>query len=102
MPNGNPGGALQKAARVLAAADGVAHVAFFSLFVWRVVSGSGFRLVQGTFALLAILGFIATTAGSLLVKHGGKTKAGRLGVWLIATSTALAGLLLVVASWTGD
>jgi len=102
MPIGKPGGALEKAARVLAAADGVAHVAFFSLFVWRVIAGSGFRVVQGAFALLAGLGVAGGFVGSLLVKHGGKTKAGKIGLWLIATSTALAGVLLVVASWTGD
>ena len=87
---------------MLATADGVAHLAFFSLFSWRVVSGSGFRIVQGVFALLALLGFGGGVVGSLLIKHGGKTKAGKVGLWLVASSTGLAAVLLVLANLTGD
>lgn len=103
MPFGrNPGGgALQRAARVLATADSVAHAAFFSMFVWRTIAGSGLRVVQGVCALLAGIGFAAGVVGSMLVKHGGRTKVRTLGLYGIALSTALAGVLLVVANWTG-
>lgn len=87
---------------MLATADGVAHLAFFTLFSWRVVAGSGFRIVQGVFAFLALLGFGGGALGALLIKHGGKTKAGKMGLWLVASSTGLAGVLLVLANLTGD
>ena len=102
MPFGrSPGGPLQNAARVLATADGVAHAAFFSLFAYRTVAGSGLRLVQGVCALLAGLGFVAGVVGSMLVKHGGRTRVRTFGLYAIALSTALAGVLLVMANFTG-
>ncbi|WP_394828676.1 hypothetical protein [Pendulispora albinea] len=103
MAFGNsPGGGLQRAARVLATADAVAHAALFTLFVWRTITGSGFRLVQSIFALLAGLGFGAGFVGSMLIRYGGRTKARTLGLYCIAASTALAGALLVMANWSGD
>ncbi|WP_394850471.1 hypothetical protein LZC95_23815 [Pendulispora brunnea] len=102
MAFGNPGGGLQRAARVLATADGVAHAALFALFMWRTVAGSGFRAVQGLFALLAGLGFVLGVVGSMLIRYGGRTKIRSLGLYCVAASTALAGGLLVMANWTGD
>ena len=43
----------------------------------------------------------AGTLGWLLVRYGGKTKAGMLGFWGVALSTALAAVLLFFASWMG-
>lgn len=102
MAFGKPSGALQKAAQALATADGVAHIAFFSMFAWRVVSGNGFRIVQAVFAALALLGFASGVFGWSLVRHGGKSKARTFGLYAITASTALAAVLLMVASWTGD
>ena len=96
------GGALNRAAGALAAAGGVAHLAFLSLFAWRVVSGSGLgRYAHVLFAALAAVGLASEVLGWSLVKFGGKTKVRRLGLWSIALSTALAAVLLVVASLTG-
>jgi len=95
------GGPLQNAARVLATADSVAHAAFFSMFAYRTVAGSGLRFVQGICALLAGLGFAAGVVGSMLIKHGGKTKVRTIGLYAVALSTALAGVLLVMANFTG-
>ena len=102
MAGKSSGGAVQRAAQALATADGIAHIAFFSLFAWRVVSGNGFRLVQGLFALLALAGMAAGIFGWALARHGGQGKGRTIGLWCIASSTALAGVLLMVASWTGD
>jgi hypothetical protein len=93
---------VQKAAKALATADGVAHVAFFSLFAFRVVSGAGpSRLLSLFFALLAGLGLVLDVVGWALVRHGGRTRASRLGFGAIAASTALASVLLLLASATG-
>ena len=93
---------LKRAAKALATADGVAHFAFFWMFAWRVLTagpvGKSFSMI---FALVAILGIVADVVGWMLVKHGGRTAAGKLGLWSIALSTALAALLLVVGSWMG-
>ena len=102
MVFGRPIGALERAAQALAAADGVAHMALFSLFLWRAATGSGFRIVQAAFALVALLGLGSGFFGWSLVRHGGKTKARTLGLYSIAASTALASLLLMMASSTGD
>ncbi|MEO6419058.1 MAG: hypothetical protein ABIP39_06610 [Polyangiaceae bacterium] len=102
MAFGKPSGAVQRAAQALAAADGVAHIAFFSMFAWRVISGSGFRIVQAGFAALAVLGLASGVVGWSLVRHGGKSKARTLGLYAICASTGLAAILLMVASWTGD
>jgi len=102
MAFGKPGGGLQRAAKVLATADGIAHAALFALFAWRTVTGSGFRVVQGIFALAAALGFAAGVVGSMLIRYGGRTKIRSIGLYCVATSTALAGALLVMANWSGD
>jgi len=92
---------LKRAAKALATADGVAHFAFFWMFAWRVLTagpvGKTFALV---FAVLALLGLVADVVGWMLVKHGGRTPAGKVGLWSIALSTALAAVLLVAGSWT--
>jgi len=93
---------VRRAAQALAAADGVAHLAFFSVFGFRTVVGSGWRIMQSGFALVALAGIACSVVGWTLVKHGGKSPARRWGLWAIAASTTLAGVLLVVASWTGD
>lgn len=102
MAGKSSGGAIQRAAQALATADGVAHIAFFSVFAYRVITGNGFRIVQGLFALLSLVGVAAGVVGWALARHGGKGKGHTMGLWCIATSTALAGVLLMVASWTGD
>lgn len=94
----NPGGGFALAARVLGSASSAAHVAFMLLFVWRMVVGKGFRVVSLTLAIMALLGFVMSFVGNSLIKHGGRTKARSLGVWLVGGSTALASILLVCAS----
>jgi hypothetical protein len=90
---------LDKAAQALAAAGGVAHVAFFSIFAWRVItSGMAGRFVYIACAFVALVGLACEVVGWSLVKHGGRTPAKTLGLWSIAASTALAAVLLVVAS----
>jgi hypothetical protein len=96
------GGALKKAATALATANGVAHVAFLALFGWRVLaSGPIGKITAVVFAVLAAVGLAADVVGFALVKHGGRTKIGKMGLWAVALSTALAALLLFAASWTG-
>jgi hypothetical protein len=96
------GGAIRKAAGALAAANGVAHVAFLSLFGWRMLaSGPLGRISAILLAVLAGVGLAADVVGWALVKHGGRTKARTLGLWAVALSTALAAALLFAASWTG-
>ncbi len=102
MAFGKPSGALDKAAKALATAGGIAHIAFFSLFAFRVVSGGGVgRFAHVLFATLALIGLGSEFLGWSLIKFGGKTKIRRLGLWAIALSTGLAAVLLVVASVTG-
>jgi hypothetical protein len=96
------GGGLQKTAATLAAADGVAHIAFFMMFAWRTIAGSGFRVVQATFALLAMIGIASGTIGWAMIRTGAKGKPRQLGMAAVALSTALAGFLLLMASLSGD
>lgn len=92
---------LQRAAKALATADGIAHLAFFGMFAWRILtSGPIGKSLAIVFALLAALGLVADVVGWMLVTHGGRTPAGKVGLWAIALSTALASVLLVVASWS--
>ena len=92
---------LQRAAKALATADGIAHIAFFSMFAWRIItSGPIGKSLAIVFALLSIVGLFSDVVGWMLVKHGGRTPAGKVGIWAIALSTALAAVLLVVASWS--
>ena len=96
------GGTLQKAATALAAANGVAHAAFLALFGWRVlVSGPVGKLTGIVLAVLAAVGLAADAIGWAMVKGGGRTKVGRMGLWGVALSTAIAAVLLFAASWTG-
>jgi hypothetical protein len=90
------------AARLLGSASSAAHLAFVSLFVWRTITGKGLRAVSLLLAFVALLGFIMSFVGGALLKHGGRTKARAIGVWLVAASAALASTLLVFASFGGD
>ena len=92
------GGGLQKAASALAAADGVAHIAFFAMFAWRMVMGTGFRIIQAFWAFLALLGMGSGAVGWALMRGNARGKLHRLGSSAVALSTALAAFLLVVAS----
>ena len=96
-----PSRALDNVALALASAGFVAHVAFLSLFAWR----SFFRFGLGKyapmlFALVAAVGLAASFLGGVLVRYGGRTKAARLGIALVALETALASCLLVAAAYT--
>jgi hypothetical protein len=96
-------GGLDGATKALAAAAGIAHLAFLSVFGWRAFAGGMFaRFYNLFFAALAALGFALSAGGAALVKYGGRTRLRRYGLWAIAASTALAGGLLFVASWTGS
>jgi hypothetical protein len=92
---------LNKAAGALAAADSVAHIAYLSLFGWRFFARDGIGSYANIiFGALALVGLALGTVGWLLVKTGGRTRVGRLGFWGVALSTALAALLLFIASAT--
>jgi hypothetical protein len=94
-------GAIDKAAKALATAGGVAHVAFFSLFAFRVVSsGAAGKVMNLVFALLAVVGLVSEFVGYSLIRYGGKTAVRKYGFYAIALSTALAAVLLAAASWT--
>lgn len=94
-------GKVDAAARALAAACAVAHVAFFTLFAWRIIGRGGIGAVgYALLALVAVAGFAANAVGYWLIKHGGRTRARRWGYSAIAASSAAAGLLLAIASWT--
>jgi hypothetical protein len=95
-------GGLIRAAQALSAANGVAHVVFLSLFGWRFLfSGPLAKVVSLPCAILAMVGLVADIVGWSLVKHGGKTRVGKYGLWAVAGSTAVAAVLLIVASLTG-
>jgi hypothetical protein len=92
-------GAIEKAAKALATAGGIAHVAFFSLFAFRVVTSSPLSKVANiVFAVLALLGLAAEFVGYSLIRYGGKTRVRKYGFYAIALSTGLAALLLAAAS----
>jgi hypothetical protein len=95
-------GALDRAARALGAAMAVAHVAFLSMFGWRLVAGANpfGKVLSVVCVILALIGLAAQFLGWSLLKFGGRTPARRLGLWSIALSTTLAGVLLFAASWT--
>ncbi len=84
---------------VLGAADAVAHFALFWFFVWRVVSGSAFdKVLAVLWAALAFGGLVLGVVGRALIKYGHIGKAKRWGTYAVGGSTALAGVLLVVAA----
>ncbi len=93
-------GAIEKAAKALATAGGIAHVAFFSLFAFRVVTSSPLgKAANVVFAVLALLGLATEFVGYSLIRYGGKTAARKWGYYAIALSTGLAAVLLAAASW---
>ena len=96
-------GAIEKAAKALATAGGIAHVAFFTLFAFRVVTTSPLSKVANiVFAVLAMLGLAAEFVGYSLIRYGGKTRVRKYGYYAIALSTGLAALLLAAASWAHE
>ncbi len=96
------GGALQKAAGALAAANGVAHSAFLALFGWRLlVSGPIGKVTAIVMAVLAVVGLASDAVGWALVRHGGRTRVRTFGLWAVSLSTLIAAVLLFAASWTG-
>ncbi len=90
-------GKVDAIAKTLAAACGVAHVSFFTLFAWRIVGrwGAG-SVAWAALALVALLGLGANAAGYYLVKNGAR----KWGLWAISASTATAGVLLAIATVT--
>jgi hypothetical protein len=92
---------LKSVSGALAAADVVAHLAFLAIFGWRSVASFGpMKVFAGFFAALALVGLLLAFVGRLLVKHGGRTPAAKVGHGAVAASTGLAALLLLLASWT--
>lgn len=88
---------VERAAMALAAAGGVAHAAFFTLFAWRVIGREGIGTVGwAILALFALLGMGLNFAGFWLVRS---SRGRRWGYLAISISTALAGGLLGIASW---
>ncbi|MEO8799629.1 MAG: hypothetical protein ABI551_17175 [Polyangiaceae bacterium] len=90
---------LQKVAGTLAAADGAAHIAFFAIFSWRTVTGSGFRIVQAVLALVALVGMTSGVIGWALMRASGRGKMRKIGTSAVALSTTLAAFLLMAASY---
>jgi hypothetical protein len=94
-------GSLERVAGAMATAATVAHLAFFTLFAWRSAVRFGpTKPVAFVMAGVALLGLVLSFVGGLLAKYGRRTPAAKVGHMAIAGSTALAALLLVVASWT--
>ncbi len=92
---------VERAAMALAAACGVAHAAFFALFAWRVIGREGLGVVAwAILAFVALVGLGLNLLGYWLIKRG-EGPLRRWGFMCVAASTALAGVLLAVASWTG-
>lgn len=95
---GTPYSGVERAAMALAAAGGVAHAAFFMMFAWRVIGREGVGVAGWLLlTLLAGLGFGLNFVGYWLLKRGDRVPR-RWGYLAIATSTALAGILLATAS----
>jgi hypothetical protein len=103
MRFGPSDGKVDLAAKALATAAGVAHAAFFTIFVYRIFARGGLGAIGFALcALAAVLGLACNFVGYYLVKHGGRTRARRWGYSAIAASSALAGVLLAVAAWTAS
>lgn len=94
--------AVERAAMTLAAAGGAAHLAFFTMYAWRVIGrDAGFGTVGYiVLALVSLAGIGLNFIGYWLIKHGGQSGARKWGFMAVALSTALASGLLAVASWT--
>jgi hypothetical protein len=91
---------VERAAMALAAAGGVAHAAFFALFGWRVIGREGIGVVGwAVLALTALVGLVLNFVGYWLIKRG-QGPLRRWGFMAVAASTALAGVLLAIASFT--
>jgi hypothetical protein len=94
-------GKVDAIAKTLAAASGLAHVSFFTLFAWRVVGRAGMgSIAWALLALAALLGLGCNAVGYYLLKHGAGTPAAKWGYWAIAAATGLAGVLLAIAAVT--
>ena len=94
-------GKVDIAAKALATACGVAHATFFGIFAYRVIGRSGMGVFAWIIlAVIALLGLGVNFIGYYLIKHGGKSPARRWGYIGIGVSSALAGLLLAIASAT--
>ena len=88
---------IERAAMALAAAGGVAHGVFFTLFAWRVIGRDGIGTIGwAVLALFALIGRGLNFAGFWLVRS---SKWRRWGYMAISVSTAIAGGLLGIASW---
>lgn len=88
---------IERAAMALAAAGGVAHAAFFTLFAWRVIGREGLGTVGwAILAVFALLGMGLNFAGFWLVRS---SRGRRWGYMAISISTAIAGALLGIATW---
>lgn len=84
-------------AKTLAAACAVAHVSFFTLFAWRIIGRGGMgSIAWALLALGALVGFGCNAAGYYLIKRGAR----KWGLWAIAASTGIAGVLLAIAAAT--
>src|SRR3954454_2943025 len=84
-------------AKTLAAACAVAHVSFFTLFAWRIIGRGGMgSIAWALLALGAALGFGCNAAGYFLISKGAR----KYGLWAIAASTAIAGVLFAIAAVT--
>ena len=94
---GKQSSGIERAAMALAAAGGVAHAAFFTLFAWRVIGRDGIGTIGwAVLALFALVGMGLNFAGFWLVRS---SKWRRWGYMAISVSTAIAGALLGIASW---
>lgn len=94
---GKTNSGLERAAMALATACGIAHAAFFTLFVWRVIGRDGVGSVGwAILALFAALGMGLDFVGFWLLRVRRGKKLGYLG---IAASTAIAGVLLAIATY---
>jgi hypothetical protein len=69
------------------------------MFAWRTVTGSGFRVVQALFALVALVGMTTGTIGWALMRGNARGKMRKVGASAVALSTTLAAFLLMVASY---
>ena len=90
-------GKVDTIAKTLAAACAVAHVSFFTLFAWRIIGRGGMgSIAWALLALGALVGFGCNAAGYYLISKGAR----KYGLWAIAFSTGVAGLLLAIAAGT--
>ena len=92
---------IERAAMALATAGGIAHVAFFGVFVSRVIGREGIGTIgYAILAVFALAGIAMNFVGYWLIRQGGRPAARRLGYLAVSISTALAGALLAIATWT--